>query len=490
MKPDRESDETWALPPSISAAERPSVRSQEAHRDRWTLPTWAALSPKVMAGVAGSVALCAALFISFTGGDGPTSDLGNLGTEQNLPERGPLASGMKTAQQESPEATPVQEPKRSKETYILRKRETLSALLGRAKIPSRQAYSLITALEDVTNLRKLRPGQRIELSYTLDDENKPNGLHALYLRDQFDSQAVAVRTEDGYKGKRNPIATEPHYEIAEGVIEDSLYLAAGRAGAPQDVIAGVIRLMNYTVDFQRDVRPGDKFRIYYDRPYAPAYGEVGQGRVLFAELKLWRGTFEATLYEDSQGHTDYYDKEGQSLRKSLMITPLDGARLSSGFGRRKHPILGYTRLHKGLDFAAPRGTPIMAAGDGIVERANRFGGYGNYIRIRHGNGFKTAYAHLKGFKKGLKAGSRVKQGETIGYLGSTGRSTGPHLHYEIMKNGSQVNPLKLKLPTARHLKGPEFDRFTAVVENIQLDMNRLAGRDGNRPTAAAGITDE
>ena len=184
--------------------------------------------------------------------------------------------------------------------------------------------------------------------------------------------------------------------------------------------------------------------------------------MLFAALTLSGQRRELTRFTPSSGKTDYFDQKGRSVRKTLMRTPIDGARLSSGFGMRRHPILGYSRMHRGVDFAAPKGTPIYAAGDGVVERAGRNGGYGKYIRLRHNGSYKTAYAHLSGYAKGVKRGRRVRQGQIIGYVGSTGQSTGPHLHYEVMVNGKQVNPRKIKLPSGEKLKGADLEAFLAI----------------------------
>jgi murein DD-endopeptidase MepM/ murein hydrolase activator NlpD len=194
---------------------------------------------------------------------------------------------------------------------------------------------------------------------------------------------------------------------------------------------------------------------------------VKTGEILYASMTL-SGTLKALYrYRLADGRVDYFDASGASVRKALMRTPINGARLSSGFGMRRNPILGYSKMHEGLDFAAPRGTPIYAAGDGVVERASRYGAYGKYVRLRHNSEYATAYAHLNGFADGIRPGQPVKQGETIGFVGSTGRSTGPHLHYEILRYGEQVNPLSVKMPTGVKLAGDEFDRFAAERDRLR-----------------------
>ena len=359
------------------------------------------------------------------------------------------------------------------ETFTLKSGETLIRLLARAKIANGDAHGAIAALRDIVDLRRLRPGQDVRVWRTVADSR----LNELRLRDKFDAEAVVRRSGDGFAGERATIASLPVTRYIEGTINDSLYLSATKAGLPEPVLAEMIRLMSYSVDFQRDIRVGDHFEIYFERQYAPDFGDVAEGRILWASLDLGKRRLEATHFVDHDGMAGYYDENGTSIRKALMRTPVDGARLSSRFGKRRHPILGYTRMHKGLDFAAPRGTPIMAAGDGVVETAGRNGGYGNYIRLRHNSELKTAYAHLTRFAKGIRRGKQVRQGEIIGFVGSTGRSTGPHLHYEVLKGSRQVNPLTLKLPPGRTLRDASLDLYRQGRHRIIADIATIKGRD-------------
>jgi murein DD-endopeptidase MepM/ murein hydrolase activator NlpD len=237
-------------------------------------------------------------------------------------------------------------------------------------------------------------------------------------------------------------------------------------------LAKLIQIFSFDIDFQRDIQSGDQFAIMYEE-LSDEYGKkLGAGKILIAEMKLSGKPIRLYKYKSAKGDTDYYNAKGQSARKSLTLTPIDGARISSGYGRRRHPILGYTKMHRGVDFAAPRGTPVYAGGRGIIEVAGRNGAYGRYIRIRHNSTYKTAYAHLKGFARGIRKGRRVKQGQVIGYVGTTGRSTGPHLHYEILKNGRQMNPRRLNLPSGQKLRGKELARFQAA--RTILDMRHAA----------------
>nr|WP_240969456.1 M23 family metallopeptidase [Sneathiella limimaris] len=258
---------------------------------------------------------------------------------------------------------------------------------------------------------------------------------------------------------------------AGGTIDNSLFLSASQAGLPTSVIIDLIRIFSYDVDFQREIQPGDSFEVFFERFVDEDGRPLKEGEIQWASMTLSGTQISLYRYKTSDdGVTDYYTEKGHSVRKTLMRTPIDGARLTSSFGKRKHPILGYTKMHKGADFGAPRGTPIMAAGNGVVEVAGRNGGYGNYVRIRHTTEYKTAYAHMKGFAKKIRKGARVKQGQIIGYVGSTGRSTGPHLHYEVHKNGRQINPMSVKLPAGRKLKGKMLTAFENYTKDVDQEV--------------------
>lgn len=241
---------------------------------------------------------------------------------------------------------------------------------------------------------------------------------------------------------------------------------------PQAIIVELIRIFSYDVDFQREIRKGDQFEIFYERKISEDGRRVQEGEILYARLNI-KGE-DIHLYRhvpEGKDFAEYFHEDGQSSKKALMKTPIEGARLSSSYGRRKHPVLGYTRMHKGVDFSAPTGTPIMAAGDGVVERASWFGSFGNYVRIRHNGSYKTIYAHMSKYGRGIKKGVRVRQGQIIGYVGATGRVTGRHLHYEVYKDGTQVNPLSLKMPSGIKLTGAPFKQFEVVMAGIQTRIN-------------------
>jgi len=356
------------------------------------------------------------------------------------------------------------------EVYTLKRRETLIGLLKRASINNSNAHETVNALKKVTNLRKLRAGQNISLLRTTVDGGK---IAELRIRNSFYEEAVVRQTRGTYEASRDSIETYPLTHFVEGDITDSLYLSAQRAGMPASVIVDLIRLMSFDVDFEREIRTGDHFEVYYERDYAPSFNDVENGKILHAKLTLRKRELDAFFFKDADGREGYFDVAGKSTKRALMKTPLDVAVMTSSYGKRKHPVLGYTRMHKGADFRAPTGTPIMAAGDGVIEMSARNGSYGNYVRIRHNGTYKTAYAHLSRYGKGVKKGRRVNQGQIIGYSGATGRVTGAHLHYEVMVNNKQVNPMTLKLPTGRTLKGTNLTAFKNQTDQLLADMENV-----------------
>jgi murein DD-endopeptidase MepM/ murein hydrolase activator NlpD len=366
-------------------------------------------------------------------------------------------------------------------TLRVGKGDTMTVLLRRAGLSSALAHEAANRLRPVYNPRNLRPGQEIALLFRPDAPDAPGSNNGeakfLGLRLRADPETEVGIERDDIGGfvtfkKKRELKREPVRAGRE--IDSSLFVAAQKAGVPPSLILDLIHTYSYDVDFQRDIRPNDAFEALYER-FTDKNGEVTHyGNILYASLTLRGTSHRIYRYTARDGETDYYDENGESVRKSLMKTPVDGARLSSRYGRRRHPVLGYTRLHRGIDFAAPRGTPIMAAGKGVVTMAGRNGGYGNYIRIRHNSQLSTAYAHLRRLARGVRKGTRVRQGQVIGYIGTTGVSTGPHLHYEILKDGRQVNPLRLKLPSGRKLKGAELERFAATRASLEAQFAGLA----------------
>ena len=258
--------------------------------------------------------------------------------------------------------------------------------------------------------------------------------------------------------------------LSEGVIKSSLFRAAQKDNIEAEVIVEFARIFGFEIDFQRDIRKNDIFQIVYNK-YVDDDGELQKnGKIIYAYMKNKGREIELYRFVDQKGIAGYYQTNGKSIEKALMKTPINGARLSSTFGMRKHPILGYNKMHRGTDFAAPKGTPIMASGSGTVEVVKWWGAYGKYIRIKHNTKYKTAYAHLNSYARGIRPGAKVRQGQIIGYVGSTGRSTGPHLHYEVLVNGKRKNSQRLKLPSGRTLRGSDREKFE--ISRIKIDVMR------------------
>ena len=382
-------------------------------------------------------------------------------------------------------------------TLTLESRATLAGLLEDAGVPNADANAAVMALTKVFNPRSMKAGQSFQLTFQLppeavplppdttpgviniplpdrdQDDADPNGvvtpvtptpvgrLLSIAFSPSVEHNITIARTADG-SFSANDVVKQlvQHHHRAGAMIDSSLYLAATQAGIPTDVVIEMIHMFSYKVDFQRDLKPGDSFEVYYDYYYTPEGLPAKEGNIAFAVMRT--GGKEITLYRyqpDPNQPADYFDAHGENVKGMLMKTPVDGARISSGFGMRFHPVLGYTRMHKGIDFAVPIGTPVMAAGTGTVKLAGHMGGYGNYLRIDMGNGYGTAYGHLSRFAPGIHVGSHVHQGQVVAYSGNTGMSTGPHLHYEILVKGEQVNPLKVKVAQGRQLAGTELRAF-------------------------------
>ncbi len=348
---------------------------------------------------------------------------------------------------------------------------TLAKALADAGCDREESHAAIKAVRAVFNPRKLKAGQTISVAFIGGAPgdaamSKPR-LAGLTIDLGPEERLEVVRLDDGGFAS-SVVEKQLRRELrrAEGAIASNLYNAASAAGLPAKMLPKLVRVFSYDVDFQRDIQKGDRFEVLFEVFVDEAGKTVRTGAILFAGMTLSGTTLPFYRFAVEDGYADYFDDRGHSARKALMRTPIDGARLTSRFGKRKHPVLGYSKMHRGVDFAARRGTPIFAAGDGVVERASRWGAYGKYIRLRHGPDYGTAYAHLKAYAKGIYPGKRVKQGQIIGYVGSTGRSTGPHLHYEVLRNGRRVNPLSIKLPTGFVLTGDDMTRFAAVRDRL------------------------
>ncbi len=355
--------------------------------------------------------------------------------------------------------------------------DTLMGLLNGEGMPRTQAHEIIEGLSEVYNPRRIRQGQEIPLVFREEDDKEPV-FEAMNLKLDADRDVrVEKCPENGLVATEEKRELDTRTVVARAEITYSLYNAAVGSDMPLRVLMQMIRAYSFDVDFQRDIRPGDFFEVMFKEKLDQDGNFVRGGSVLYAKLHTRGRDLPIYRYETTDGEVDFFNPDGESVRKTLMVTPIDGARLTSGYGKRRHPILGYSRMHQGLDFAAPTGTPIMAAGDGVVEYAGRKGNYGNYIRIRHPNEYHTVYAHLSRFGSGIRRGARVNQGQTIGYVGSTGMSTGPHLHYEVHHRGSHVNPSTVDTPPGRTLEGEELERFKTAREDLETRFASLKEKD-------------
>ena len=343
----------------------------------------------------------------------------------------------------------------------VKKNDTFSKIIDPFFHSNRIKNSIIEELNKVYNLRNLGIGQKIY--FYKDEENNTNKI---VLPISFSTDLIIIVSNGSISLSKEKISITKETISSEFTIFSSLYEDGIKSGIPLKILTDAIRLYSFDIDFQRDIQKNTKFSISYEVLFNDKRKNITYGDIQYINLKLQNNTLEYFQFKTDDGLFDYFNQKGKNVKKSILKTPIDGARLSSNFGMRKHPILGYSKMHKGVDFAAPKGTPVYAGGNGIIEYANYNGGYGKYIRIRHNNAYKTVYAHLLGFQKGVSKGKRVNQGDIIGYVGSTGSSTGPHLHYEILFQNKQINPMKMKLPSGKILLGSELERFKDEVKVI------------------------
>jgi len=334
------------------------------------------------------------------------------------------------------------------------------------------AAAALAALRRLFDARALRIGQSIDLDFGPARDGKPRPLDAVALSPEPGRRVMATRVAGGFASSSKRLPATQDFGHAAGAIKTSLFESATEQGVPPQVLAEMIRAFSYDVDFQRDLQPGDEFEVMYERTIDGQGDVLKNGAIVYAELVLSGRRLPLYRFVDSTGFADFYNSKGESVRKALLRTPVDGARITSGYGMRLHPILGYTTMHKGVDFGAPVGTKIMAAGDGVVVDAGYRGNYGLYLRVRHSLQYSTAYAHMSRLAPGIHVGNRVRQGETIGYVGATGLATGPHLYYEVLVNDRQVNPMGVRFKSGNALGGRELARFDEHVAEIEM---RLAG---------------
>ena len=357
------------------------------------------------------------------------------------------------------------EPKFKKIRHQIANGETFDSILNQYSINKKEIQNIKDKLSKKINLNKLNTNQKIYLTVDQSD----NSIKSFIFQISNKERILLTRNDEGNKFNQEILLTKLDKKIIyeENIILQSLYKSAINKKIPANTIIELARIYGFQVDFQRDIKKKDRFQIMYEVFVDKDQKVIETGNILFANLIL-SGEDNSLYYFDKNGSIGHYDNNGKSIQKALMKTPINGARLSSPFGMRKHPIDGFTKMHRGTDFAAPIGTPIMASGSGIIKKAGWCGGGGNCVVIKHNSTYQTVYAHMSKFAHNIRNGVRVKQGQTIGYVGSTGKSTGPHLHYEVIVNGKKINSQTLKLPSGKILKGEERKIFETI--KIKLDV--------------------
>ena len=357
------------------------------------------------------------------------------------------------------------EPKFKKVSHRVSPGETFNSILENYSIKNDEIEEIKKKISKEFNLNKLNTNQKIK--FTLDQSTSL--INEFIFQISNTEKIYLIRDNKTEEFNKEILVTKLKKNIVykENIILQSLYKSAMEQKIPLNTVIEFARIYGFQVDFQRDIRKQDSFQIMYEVLMDDTGKLIETGNILYANLKL-SGENNSLYYFDKSGSEGHFDKSGKSIQKALMKTPINGARLSSPFGMRKHPIDGFNKMHQGTDFAAPMGTPIMASGDGVIKKAGWCGGGGNCIVIKHNSTYETIYAHMSKFAQGIRSGIRVKQGRTIGYVGSTGKSTGPHLHYEVVVNGKKINSQKLKLPSGKILKGEE--RVLFETKKIKLDV--------------------
>jgi len=349
--------------------------------------------------------------------------------------------------------------------YLIQKNDTVEKILKKFKVRSEDINNISIKLKE-KKLANIYSGRKLSIILKKLSDGTTTLVNFIYPINNTTSVEIR-KSQNNFEIKENILQLYKKEVVVKNVIKNNLYTSAVEVGIEPNIIVEFARIFGFEVDFQRDIRIGDWFEIYYEKFEDDNKKVRDTGKIIYASMYV--NGEEINLYNFKyKNEEEYYDIKGKSITKSLMKTPINGARLSSSFGMRKHPILGYNKMHRGTDFAAPSGTPIMASGSGTITQARWCGGGGNCVKIKHNSTYETIYAHMKAFAKGIKEGKKVKQGQIIGYVGSTGLSTGPHLHYEVLVNGKKVNSQRLKLPSGKTLTGEERKQFE--LDRIKIDL--------------------
>lgn len=364
----------------------------------------------------------------------------------------------------------------NEEIVTVAKGDSFIGILTKMGLDYSKATDIYTTLKKVYDARHIKVGQDLKITSVFDTQSAQlASVDKIVIEPVSGTRYIVEKTEDGkYSARTEQDSLTDEIKTLSGVVNGSLSAAMRSVGVPSNVVGNFINIFSFSVDFRRDIRSGDEFEVRYERQLAPDGTVVKTGEIVYAALKLRNDKIELYRFKDKDGTVDYYNEKGIALKKSLDRKPMEfkRARISSRFGRRFHPILKTYKRHDGVDYAAPSGSKVYASADGVVTMSKWYGGYGNFVKIRHNSEYSTGYGHLKSFAKGIRPGVRVKQGQVIAYVGNTGRSTGPHLHFEVIKNGAKVDPLKVKAATGENLSGSKLTAFKKTVAEIKALSNQ------------------
>ena len=356
--------------------------------------------------------------------------------------------------------------------YYLQEGETFTGALKQADLQDDEINDVVNIISKKIDLRKLNVGTLIE-TYTKSINDKKI-INEIIIYPDIEKKIYVKKVNNKFVAGEDKKKLFSKLKLYEVEIHNSIYESLKKIDTPDEIIMEFVQLYSFDIDFQRDIRKGNKIKIFFEIYTDSQNNYIKSGNINFSEIILNDESYELYRFQsEGDEFVEYFNSDGKSATKALMKTPINGARLSSGFGMRKHPILGYNKKHQGVDFAAPTGTPIMAAGTGHIEFVGNNGGAGKYIRIKHLNGYKTSYSHLSKYASGIQKNVKVRQGQVIGYVGNTGLSTGPHLHYEVIFNGKRINPMKMKLPSGKQLKDKNLEIFLAEKERINAEVSEL-----------------
>ena len=356
--------------------------------------------------------------------------------------------------------------------YYLQEGETFTGALKQADLQDDEINDVVNIISKKIDLRKLNVGTLIE-TYTKSVNDKKI-INEIIIYPDIEKKIYVKKVNNKFVAGEDKKKLFSKLKLYEVEIHNSIYESLKKIDTPDEIIMEFVQLYSFDIDFQRDIRKGNKIKIFFEIYTDSQNNYIKSGNIKFSEIILNDESYELYRFQsEGDEFVEYFNSDGKSATKALMKTPINGARLSSGFGMRKHPILGYNKKHQGVDFAAPTGTPIMAAGTGHIEFVGNNGGAGKYIRIKHLNGYKTSYSHLSKYASGIQKNVKVRQGQVIGYVGNTGLSTGPHLHYEVIFNGKRINPMKMKLPSGKQLKDKNLEIFLAEKNRINAEISEL-----------------